>query len=112
MDMDELRTEVRNTRKRRGWTQQDLADAAGVYIGTISNFERGAVAPQPHILRDILKALDLEREAGDAQASETRSEWPADIKTFLDIMGLFLAAIPEGERTEVMRDITRQVVNR
>jgi transcriptional regulator with XRE-family HTH domain len=111
-DMKELAQLVKSARKRKGWTQRDLAEAAGIYFGTISNFELGKTEPQPHHLRAILQALDLEGQAGDDQASGTRSEWDPDVKTFLDMMGLFLTALPEGERTEVMFSITRQIVNR
>lgn len=111
-DMDELAKKVRAARLRRNWTQQELADAAGVSLGTVSNFEIRKSTPQPPKLRAITQALDLEREAGDAVASETRSEWPADVKTFLDVMGLFLTSMSDEHRTEVMYDLTRQIVAR
>lgn len=111
-DMTELAQLVKAARKRKGWTQKDLADAAGIYSGTVSNFELGKTEPQPHHLRAMLQALDLEGEAGDAVASATRSEFSPDVKTFLDVMGLFLEALPESERTDVMFSITRQIVNR
>ena len=111
-NMRELAQMVRAARKRKGWTQKDLAEKADVYFGTISNFELGKTEPQPHHLRAILHALDLEGDAGDDQASETRGEWDADVKTFVDMVGLFLMALPPDERRTVMFDMTRQIVNR
>jgi transcriptional regulator with XRE-family HTH domain len=111
-DMHELAQLVKAARKRKGWTQKDLADAAGIYFGTVSNFELGKTEPQPHHMRAMLHALDLEGEAGDDVAAESRSEWDPDVKTFLDMMGLFLMALPEDDRREVMFSVTRQIVNR
>lgn len=111
-DMRELAQTVQAARKRRGWTQKDLAEKADVYFGTISNFERGITVPQPHHLRAILHALDLEGDAGDDQAAQTRGEWDADVKTFVDMVALFLMALPPEERRTVMFDMTRQIVNR
>jgi transcriptional regulator with XRE-family HTH domain len=110
--MDELAEKVRAERLRRAWTQQELADAAGVSMGTVSNFERRVSDPQPPKLRKMIEALDLERAAGDDQASETRTDWPADVKTFLDLMGLFLVGMDETQRYDVMYDLTRQIVAR
>lgn len=111
-EMDQLAHEVKAARRRLGMTQQDLADAAGLYVGTLSNFERRKTDLHPHHLRAVLKVLGLEKDAGDGQASKTRTEWDADVKTFLDMMGLFLMALPEDERRTLMFDMTRQVVNR
>jgi transcriptional regulator with XRE-family HTH domain len=111
-DMIELADLVKRTRKARRLGQQEVAELAGVSLNTLGNFERHLSVPQPTKLRQILDVLDLTSEAGDAVASATRGEFSPDIKTFLDVMGLFLTALPEGERTEVMFSITRQIVNR
>lgn len=40
------------------WTQEDLAQAAGVSRPTIKDFERGARTPHPNNLFSIRKALE------------------------------------------------------
>ena len=109
-DMDELAERVRVERRKRRWTQRELADRAEVHLGTVSNFERRKSDPQAAHLRAILRVLGIEAEAGDRRANRTREEWPQDVKTFLDVMGIYLSAIPDAEREQVIYDITRQIV--
>lgn len=111
-DLDALAEQVQEARKQRGWSQQELANRAGVSVRSVSNFERKTNSPQAATLRAILRSLDLERDAGDAQASQTRSEWPRKVQVFLDMLGLFLAALPEEEQEEVIYDLTRQIVSK
>lgn len=110
--MDDVAERVRVARKARKWTQRELAEAAGVSLGTVSNFERRKADPQATHLRAILRALELEDAGGDAQASETRREWPQDVKVFLDVMGIFLMGLPDDQREAAIYDITRQIVTR
>ena len=42
--------------------------------------------------------------------TQTRGEWPADVKVFFEVMGPFLTACPDDERRERMRVIAREVV--
>lgn len=114
MDMDALAVRVRQERERRGWTQEDLSERTGgqVKVGAISNFEgRRSYRLQPSNLRAVLRALELEDEAGDARAAETRSTWPSDIQFFLDLVGMFLEAQPEERRAQIIRDVTRKIVS-
>jgi len=109
-EMNELARRVQEERKRRRWTQQELADRAAVSLGTVSNFERRRSDPQAAHLRALLRALGIEADAGDRRASNTRAEWPQDVKTFLDVMGIYLTAIPEERREQIIYDLTRQIV--
>ena len=113
MDMDEIAALVRKERKRRGWSQPQLSEMTEgqVKVGAISLFERRKSDLQPANLRAVLDALDLHEVAGDAQASETRSEWPPDIRWFLDLVGMFLDAMPEERRGAVIKDATRRIVS-
>jgi len=43
----------------RGWTQGDLAAAAGVSRETVSNVERGATQPAEETMQAIAAALEL-----------------------------------------------------
>ena len=112
METSELAARIRNARKARGWGQKELAAAVGVSTGTIGNLERGLNATHPETLRAIFRVLDIEEVAGDDIAAETREGWPSDVRVFLDIMGLFLTAMPEDERQAIMHDVTRSIVNR
>ncbi len=83
----------------------------------MSNFERRITnGIDPDTIRAFMSILHIEDQAGDEAREETREEtreeWPAVVKVFLDVMGLFLSAKPADERLQLMRDITRQIVRR
>jgi len=66
---------IRRTRKRREWTQTQLADRAGLRQETISLIETGHPAAKLDTILGILAALDLEfhiapRSKGQASAIE------------------------------------------
>lgn len=46
-------------RRRKGWTQQDLADAVGIHRATVSQLEVGLKTPSLATLGKIAEALDL-----------------------------------------------------
>jgi transcriptional regulator with XRE-family HTH domain len=51
-------------RTKKGWTQQDLADHAGVNVGTVSRLERGTgPLPEAPIVRKLAAALGVAPEA-------------------------------------------------
>lgn len=112
MNTEDVAMQVREARKARKWTQADLARAANVSLRSVSGLERGEVVPQSGTLRAIMRALGLEDAAGDAQAEATRDEWAPDVRVFLDVVGLFLMTMPEGERRQIIHDVTRRIVNR
>lgn len=56
---------VRSERKRRGWTQKDLASEVGVRPLWISHFERGKTTAQVGLVIRTLRALDLVLSVGD-----------------------------------------------
>ena len=53
---------VRAARERLGLTQADLAEAAGVAVGTIQNIESGKTTPQRAKLAPVLEFLGLDRK--------------------------------------------------
>ena len=59
----EFSEKIRNARRAKGWTQKDLAQASGVTLRTIQNYELGARLPKK---RDtylaLAKALDINEE--------------------------------------------------
>lgn len=52
---------IRTTRETMGWTQDDLAEAAGVSRPTINRYEQGKThVPEPPTARSIFRALKLD----------------------------------------------------
>lgn len=68
----QLSKQIRDRRRRRGMTQQELAESAGVSLGMVSNLERGRTTAQPANLHAILAALDLPAEPNEALDSDTQ----------------------------------------
>lgn len=50
---------IRESRKTRGLTQEQLAEAIDKTVETVSNIERGIKLPGLSTLEDIRKALDV-----------------------------------------------------
>jgi transcriptional regulator with XRE-family HTH domain len=50
---------VRDLRKERGWSQQELADRAGISMQTVSNLETGRHVPEIATLSKIAGALGV-----------------------------------------------------
>jgi transcriptional regulator with XRE-family HTH domain len=50
---------VREARKAKGLTMQELAKKVGCSQGFLSRFENGDKSPTPHLLEKILQTLDL-----------------------------------------------------
>lgn len=50
-------------RKHRGFTQQDLADRAGVHVTQVRRYEAGTAAPTLDVLRNLAIALHVSTDA-------------------------------------------------
>jgi transcriptional regulator with XRE-family HTH domain len=62
MSLPPLAVNLRNLRKARGLTQDDLADAAGVWQATVSCIERGYRSGPPVVLDAIAGVLGVDLE--------------------------------------------------
>jgi transcriptional regulator with XRE-family HTH domain len=51
---------VKEIRRRKGWSQKDLAEESGVGQDTISGIESGRHEPRPSTLRKLANALGVE----------------------------------------------------
>jgi transcriptional regulator with XRE-family HTH domain len=92
---------IARLRKERGWTQQDLADHAGVGKRTVQSIEAGeSKKPQQAKVDAIARALDIE-----GSPEEAARRWTKDIETFRDVVGAYLAALPEADRKDAMARI-------
>jgi transcriptional regulator with XRE-family HTH domain len=109
MEMQQLKAigeQVVDAREALGWSQTELAARTGFTDSTIRKVENG-VRVSPGTLRRVLDEVGIE------PASEQKKVvYPRDVQAMLDLMGMYLVAIPEGERTEVMYDVTRYLLGR
>ena len=51
---------LRNLRKRRMYSQRELAERAGVSLPTVQRIEHGTVKGQPKTLRQLAEALEVD----------------------------------------------------
>ncbi|GIJ30142.1 hypothetical protein Vqi01_53040 [Micromonospora qiuiae] len=58
----ELGQEVRHLRERSGWSQSQLARAAGMTQSAVARFEAGGSAPTLAVLERLARALDRKLE--------------------------------------------------
>lgn len=86
-------------------SQQQVADAAGVSLATVNNFERGASVPQYDKLVAILGVLGIE---GDAEV--TAESYPDDVQTFLMMMGAYLSTLDEATRLQRIGQLVQEIV--
>lgn len=100
-----LRDRFKAERKRRFLSQQYVADAAGVSLATVNNFERGVSVPQYDKLVAILRVLDIE---GDAEV--TRQAYPEDVQNFLLMMGAYLSMLDEPTRLARIGQLVQEIV--
>jgi HTH-type transcriptional regulator/antitoxin HipB len=66
---------LRDARRRRGFTQQELARRAGVAQPTVSNIERAVSPASLDTLLRLLAALRLELVLKDREDSAASSPW-------------------------------------
>lgn len=108
MNATDLPGRVREERRRRKWTQRQMAEKAGVALRTYQNFEARTGSPQGANLRAILAAVEMD-DSQEALAEATRDEWRPSTKVFLDMMGAYLETMPEKDALEITHQITRQI---
>lgn len=51
---------LRRLRTERGWSQEELANAAGITLNYVGNLERGEQGPSLHVLVRLARALDVD----------------------------------------------------
>lgn len=73
---DDLGAVLREAREAVGWTQQGLADAAGIHRSYLSDLEQGRTAQQVHRLLRLFRTLDLDVTVSTRQV--TRGTAPRD----------------------------------
>lgn len=96
-----LAAKVGPARKARGFTQAELADAAGVSRGTVGNIESGKIVPQADVLWRVLGALDARPGGG--------VEWSPEVEGWVRLIASLIEQIPADVRERVMLDIVVQL---
>ena len=54
---------IRRARQERGWTQVELAEAAGLSSNYVARLERGEVGPSLFVAQKLCEALDTDLDA-------------------------------------------------
>lgn len=60
---ESVRARLVAARRSKGWTQEELAEAASVTVRTIQRLESGETVPRLHTLRSVATILDLPLES-------------------------------------------------
>jgi len=58
--MQTIGERIRELREAKGWTQDDLAEAAGIHRVTIAKYEAGKVEPKSTSLSRLAAALEVD----------------------------------------------------
>lgn len=98
MDFKEIGCQVRASRLRRGLTQEQLAEQAGLSVPYISHIERAAKRPSLEALVRIAAALELTLD------QLLTGNQPADREAYLPEVQALLADCSPAER-RVLRDV-------
>ena len=54
---------IRRTRQERGWTQNELAEAAGLSTNYVARLERGEVGPSLFVAQKLCEALEIDLDS-------------------------------------------------
>ena len=91
---------ISTAREARGWTQDQLAEAAGVHRVTLAKYESGKVEPGSKVLSRISSALGVTMDYLTKEEAERPKPTDEDIK-----FALFSGA--EGVTDEDFEDVKR-----
>jgi transcriptional regulator with XRE-family HTH domain len=97
---------ARQARKARGWTQQEVADRAGVTLRTYQSFESGTAHPQPANLAAFVDVLGLNDPVAD---DDDAPRWSPDTTVFLNMLGLYMEELSDRARWRFIEDETRRI---
>lgn len=97
MDESTIADRLRELRRRRGMTQEELADAARVSLGVIKKLERGGNA-RMETLHDIARALGVVTVTFAAPTSPEPQEEAADELVLADIRSAISPPVGLGDR--------------
>lgn len=87
-----LSMRLKEARKKRGFTQEHLADITGLSVRHIANIEKGDVNPSFEVLSALVKALGI---SFDAMFDPADEQTEAEIQ---EIAGLYRLCPEQGRR--------------
>lgn len=93
---------VRAARAAHNWSQRDLAEAARVAPNTVGAIEAGREV-RPSSMSRVEQALGLDPIIEHAW----NMGLPPDVQMVLEVLGYYLAELPEGERPRAAARILR-----
>jgi len=88
MDLGE---QVKTSRLKKGWTQQQVSEATGISLRTVQRIEKGEVNPSAYSLQKIGEALEV--NLLENRSNETPSPTHYQIIIQLNDMNQFVADI-------------------
>lgn len=94
---------VAAARKRAGLTQEALAEAAGVSVGTVKNIEHGATKPQKAKLDAVKMVLGLDRDLSQGWSDE---QWQ-----IAEVVATLFDRLPEGQKAAAAGRVTALFVD-
>jgi transcriptional regulator with XRE-family HTH domain len=99
---------LQGARGEAGLTQEELADETGVHVNTIKNLEAGKTKrPSAQTIASLRNRLGT----GPSTPVEVREEFDRHTRSFLDLMGAYLMALPEDQRLDKIFDLTRYLLS-
>lgn len=102
--LQSIAAQVRTARKSREWTQDELAQEAGVAPGTVLRLEKAQEVRQGN-LRAILAALDIPPIANSSTAIDPGVELAKDL-----VEKWLLAMDTDEERNRAVQELTRWIM--
>ena len=90
-----LATNITNSRKKLGWSQEALAEKANVSLSTIQRIEKGTVKPRAYTIKILAETLELDISkliSNPVQMEDSKSLF-SSLK-ILNLVTLFFAFIP------------------
>lgn len=103
MKLPELVSLIRNARQKRAWSQQELADRAGIALGTLYRLEAGKSTPPVDIVLALLDALGLRIRVEEVDVAAVNSPWTNDMARLEERILLHLERIVGKERFASLR---------
>lgn len=107
MERAALGKRIRESRIKKGYTQQDLAEQADIGVVYLSEIERGIKMPSLNIFIKIIDALDVSADYILRDKISTGKEYvcmeiteklltltPGQLKTATDILNAYLSNLP------------------
>jgi len=87
-----------------GMTQEDLAERAGVPLRTLNGMLRGESVPNDPTLLPVMRVLGIA-----PTPDQVRESWAEPVRTFLDVMGVFLSRVDPLEQRQIMHEIAERI---